>query len=314
MTDVTTKTGKPSIRRDSIYLIVIGLLVASNVYFLIDSRNQRKALAATQGQVSSLEEDRTVSKSQREALLERVDSLDNELEVQRGLSGQLDHLVDSLREVLQLKRAEIARNQKLSQEEIAALQRELENTKAAYLTMISDLKTRLGIVEAENVELKDSIVKAQQREEELTAKVKTGETMQANNDVTATGLTTKSGGKEKDTDIAKNVEKFKVCFSFVENRLAAPGNKTVIVRIIDPGGKTLMAQALGSGSFTTTDGSQLLFTTRADIPYDPNDPGRTRCITWTPPAEVVAGTYQFELYHEGHRIGKTSLELKKGIL
>jgi hypothetical protein len=314
MSETTPRGPKAGVKRHAIYLVIITALLVSNIYFLADSRRQRQALSEIRGGYDTMRVEVMNMSEQRMALLERIDSLDDDLAVQYSLADQLDSLVDSLRFELQKKKDEIRRTQNLSKQELAALTQQLENTKAAYLAMIADLKTRLGIVEAENVELKDSIQKARAREQVLTAKVKTGEVMQANNDVQATGLTTKANGKEKDTDIAKNVEKIKVCFSFVENRLAGAGSKSVLLRVINPVGETMMVEALGGGEFTLADGDESLYTTRADIPYDPSEPNRTRCIIWTPQSELAPGDYRVELYHEGYLIGKTNMALKKGII
>jgi hypothetical protein len=74
----------------------------------------------------------------------------------------------------------------------------------------------------------------------------------------------KSSGKEKTTETAKRVDKLMISFD-VNNRIAAPGMTDVFVIVTGPDGKTVSTEALGSGTFTTREEGDKLFTTKLPV-------------------------------------------------
>jgi hypothetical protein len=120
----------------------------------------------------------------------------------------------------------------------------------------------------------------------------------------------KKDGKDKETSTAKKVNKLVIGFD-VANRIAQTGQTDVYVCITGPDGKPISVPALGSGTFTTRDEGDKVFTAKVPVDFEQ---GKTKSVqfAWKQNSEFMKGNYKIEIYHNGFKIGEGTRELKKG--
>lgn len=125
------------------------------------------------------------------------------------------------------------------------------------------------------------------------------------------GINEKSDGKEKETDVAKRVDKLRVSFDIDENRVAQSGIKNIYVCITGPDGKPLAVEAFGSGKFSTRNGEVKYFTKKIDVNYTQGQ-RQTLSIDWKQNSGFETGDYKIEVYNNGFKIGEGVRSLRKG--
>ena len=125
------------------------------------------------------------------------------------------------------------------------------------------------------------------------------------------GIHEKTNGKEEKTTTAKRVDKLRISFDIDENRVAQSGIKNIFVCITGPDGKPIIAEALGSGKFSTRDGEQKNYTQKIDLNYTQGQ-RQTLSIDWKQNTNFEKGDYKIEVYNNGFKIGEGISSLKKG--
>ena len=125
------------------------------------------------------------------------------------------------------------------------------------------------------------------------------------------GINEKSNGKEKETNVAKRVDKLRISFDLDENRVAQSGIKDIYVCITAPDGKELTEEKLGSGKFSTRNGEIKNYTQKIDVNYVQGK-RQTLSIDWKQNTNFSIGDYKIEVYNNGFKIGEGVRSLKKG--
>ena len=120
----------------------------------------------------------------------------------------------------------------------------------------------------------------------------------------------KKNGKESETTKAKKVDKLVISFD-VDNRIAQAGQTDVYVCITSPDGKAVSVPALGSGTFTTRDEGDKVYTAKKTVDIESGKPTAVQ-IDWKQNSNFQKGNYKIEIYHNGFKIGQGTRELKKG--
>jgi len=170
------------------------------------------------------------------------------------------------------------------------------------------LESEIKIKEAKVTQVTEEKEVVEQELEELTNKAMV--LSSANMDVSTVRY--RNSGKEVETDNYKKVEKVRVCYDILANKVAEAGNKNILLRIQHPDGYTLAVEELGSGKFITAESNEeKQYTTDALIDYV----GETErfCTYWSYNTQFSPGVYRVELYHLGYEIGKGAFELKNKI-
>ncbi len=110
----------------------------------------------------------------------------------------------------------------------------------------------------------------------------------------------RSNDKYITTAMAKRTNKLEACFTILENKITKPGNKTVYMRVIEPGGKVLGNRTSGSSTFRQNGSNEdLLFTFSKEIDY--SNTKQDLCLDWEEQDRVFsAGTYMIEIYIDGN--------------
>ena len=136
-----------------------------------------------------------------------------------------------------------------------------------------------------------------------------GSTLHASN-FSIVGVKEKSDGKEKETAVAKRVDKLKITFDLDENRITESGPKDIFVTITAPDGSPVAVDALGSGKFVTREGIERPFTKKVQVDYKQGEKQQVN-VEWKQD-NFQTGNYRIEIYNNGFKIGESVRTFKKG--
>lgn len=250
----------------------------------------------------------TESKNERDSLITaRVDiekelnETYTELNQYKGENARMDSLLSKANTDLKSYEVKIALlmksesnkeqlNKKLSEE-----LKEIKRLRDQYLEKIDNLL-------AENVKLKkdnsDLNSKVEQISKDLQNTVNTASVLRVEY-LNIAALKKKYNDKYAATLMAKRTDKFDVCFTVLENKIAKNGSRTIYLRLISPNGKVIGDRAQGSGDFTDIkSNSQMQFTISKLIDY--SNVKADLCMTWQVEGEKYAvGNYTAEIYIDG---------------
>ncbi len=236
-----------------------------------------------QGDLATRNEEIIKMKQNIGSILKKKNASDNELKQAKEMIAQLNGKIDDLfMEVAKLK----GENEKLTGENVA-----LANDKNNLQADKKSLQENLATKESENAALNE--------------KVDVASTLHASN--VALFAIKKRGDTEKETETAKRADYFKVSFQLDENRVAKAGVKTIYIIVKNVDGTTSMPD----GSFKLRDGSELKYTNKVDVTYEPTRANNVS-FNWQPGEKFVPGNYKIEIYNNGFKIGEAVKTLKKG--
>ncbi|MBK7099360.1 MAG: hypothetical protein IPH58_14820 [Sphingobacteriales bacterium] len=234
-----------------------------------------------QGERTSLQREIETKKIEINKILTDKNATNTDLKRARHLIGELNGQIGRLEvQVTKLK----GENQQLT----------------AQNTVLNEEKTVLN----QNLQTKAA------ENEELANTVDVGSTLSASGMI-ITPLKIKKGGKEKETAIAKRVDKLQISFN-VENRITTSGPADLYVIVSDPNGKIVQNASLGSGAITTRQDGDRNFTAKLPIEYER---GTKKGISFSIQNNdgFKKGDYRIEVYHNGFKIGEGIRSLKKGL-
>ncbi|MFI5152159.1 MAG: hypothetical protein ACHQET_02415 [Chitinophagales bacterium] len=299
--------------------LIIGILAAGFLgtwgYLLWNNNKQEQVQQQQQTQIAKVTDEKGQLQKNFDDALVRLDSLtgtNNKLTTQMNeRQTEIGKLKGQIRGLL--------KKEKLSEEEskkAQALITELNDK-------ISNLEQEVARLTQENQQLNQDKTQLTQEKDKLTTdlqttttakqdlekKVDIASTLNASN-IAITPVKDKKNGQEKMTTTAKKVDKLIISFD-VNNRIAQTGQTDVYVCITGPDGKAISVPALGSGSFTTRDEGDKVFT--AKVPVD-IEAGKTKSVqfAWKQNTPFQIGSYKIEIFHNGFKIGEGTKELKKG--
>lgn len=305
-------------RKDSknliIALLAIGILGTWG-YFLYDKNKADKNLAQVQQAYIAVDSSKTELNKSYEAALGRLDSLtgfNNELEGKlsersneiKKLRGRIDGLIR--------KQNLTAAEKKEAEKLIAELNEKINGLEAEVQRLTSEntqLNSELSTEKQKATQLTTELQTTTTAKQELEQKVDVASTLNASN-IAITPINEKKGGKEKVTSTAKRVDKLIISFD-VDNRIVQTGATDVYVCITGPDGKPVAVEALGSGSFTTREDGEKVFTAKVSVDFEQGKK-KTVDFAWKQNSDFLRGNYKIEIYHNGFKIGEGVRELKKG--
>ena len=241
-----------------------------------------------------------------------LSSTKEELNKYQGINARLDSLLLEANNKIDEQKDKIDRISrseknavKLNKKLLAELE-EVKKMRDSYLDKIDQL-----LIENENLK---------KEKEELTSTVETISKNLENTVSQASILKSeyvkiksykkRSNGKFSETAMAKRTNKMEVCFMLLENRIAKAGEKTVYLRIVEPGGKTMGSHAEGSSTFKMANNNdEVMFSNSKKIEYAGEK--QDVCIDWTEQQRIfTSGTYVIEIYVDGNLSTAASYVLK----
>ena len=311
----------PKDNRKAIYIVLILLLLGTWAYIIYDKaindKNQADQLAKVQGEYLSVDSSRNAIQGEYNSALARMDSLTGSNTQLKGELAErktkIDQLKDQIRTELSKKNADL--------KEAKNLVDQLKAQVTDLFAQIDQLKQQNTQLTASNQQLtsqRDTLTVQKQAVEQnlaATAAEKAhvediGSTLHASA-VNITAFEVKHSGKEVETSKAKRADLFKISFQLDENRIAPSGSKQLYVCVTGPDGKPITMPANGSGTFTTRDEGDKVYTNMQTIQYTQ---GQVLPVSfdWKPDnGKYQEGDYKIQIYQNGFKIGEGTKTLKK---
>lgn len=175
-----------------------------------------------------------------------------------------------------------------------------------YLRQIDSLNTLNKKLIDENVTYRKEISTANLRAEvaeekaaELDNKVRQGSVIRAR-DIRLTAL----NARNKEVSRVKNAARLRTDLTLSANELAAPGERTIYVRITAPDGYVLTTEEMPTFSF---EGERLSYSASRDVDYQNQD---LEVGIFFNSSGFSAGTYTVQLYCDGYLIGTSEIALR----
>ena len=224
---------------------------------------------------------------------------------------------DSLRQKLE---SEQLRTQRLLEElrqvkssnaaEITRLKKELKTVRAvlrSYVIQIDSLNRLNEALTTENKEVKKKYNEATRQINTLAEEKKTlNEKVALAAQLDVTNIQVEGRNKRgKETDKVKNVKKLAISFTIVKNITAKNGERTLYVRITQPGNEVLSKSNTDTFKY---ENRQLQYTIKKYIEY--NGEEQTVNVYWDVEEYLAAGTYNVYIFSDGIMIGSNSFNLK----
>ncbi|MDB5229084.1 MAG: hypothetical protein JWN78_3277 [Bacteroidota bacterium] len=308
-------------RLHAMYIVLIALLIGGLVYTNIVLKKSKETIVVTSKQrddVQTLKEelDKKYTESLQEIESYRAENagLDSLLTVkEKELTDKKQKIDALLTQVSSLKAGDASKARLLA--DAQALIKQMEDDKMKLQTSIDSLVTvnKQLYQQRDSVtgELTNTIQKKQQVDDEnkkMKERIDKASILSTAN-IVSTPIRMTRKGKEDEVKKAKDAEKLRVCFDLLQNKIAAPGETEIAVRIISPDGTTIQLQNLGSGTFKEA-------TTGTDIPYtynitpDYQNDTKTVCSYWAQTFKFAPGKYSVEVYEKGFLIGQSSFSMK----
>ncbi len=269
----------------------------------------------------------TETSTQRDVLQKELEDATIRYDLIKTSSANMVHTKDSIitKQDRDISQKRIKIQQILSKSN--ASQEELTQAKSLIASLNGDIlgyKTQIETLEGEKIVLtneKNFVTKQRDQVTQEFENAKTiikekdevidiASTLKASN-FSIIAINEKSSGKEKETTVAKRVDKIRISFDLDANRVSQTGEKNIYICITGPDGKPLAVEAMGSGIFNTRDGEEKLFTQKVNVNYTQGQ-RQTLSVDWKQNANYMNGDYKIEVYNNGFKIGEGVRSLKKG--
>jgi peptidoglycan hydrolase CwlO-like protein len=299
--------------------LIIGLLALGFLgtwgYLLWNNNKQEQVQTQQQNQIAKVTDEKGQLQKNFDDALVRLDSLtgtNNKLQGQLSEGqGQIAKLKQNIRGILSKQHITEAEKKKAEglikdlNDKISSLEQQVAQLTQENQQLNAD-KTQLT---ADKDKLTTDLQTTSTAKADLEKKVDVASTLNAAN-ISITPMHEKKDGKDKETTTARKVNKLVIGFD-VANRIAMTGQTDVYVCITGPDGKPISVPALGSGTFTSREDGDKVYTAKVPVDFEQ---GKTKSVefAWKQNSEFMKGNYKIEIYHNGFKIGEGTRELKKG--
>jgi hypothetical protein len=299
--------------------LVIALLAAGFLgtwgYLLWNNNKQEQIQTQQQTQIAKVTDEKGQLQKNFDDALVRLDSLTgNNNKLTSSLNerdGQVAKLKAQIRGLLNKQHLTQAEEKK-AQELIKELNDKISNLEQQVAQLTQDnqqLTADKAQLTSDKEKLTTDLQTTTTAKQDLEKKVDIASTLNASN-ISITPYHEKSDGKDKETTTAKRVNKLVIGFD-VANRIAQTGQTDVYVCITGPDGKPISVPALGSGTFTSRDEGDKVYTAKVPVDFEA---GKSKSVqfAWKQNSAFQKGDYKIEIYHNGFKIGEGTRTLKKG--
>jgi regulator of replication initiation timing len=290
-----------------------GLIVAL-VIFLIIIIGLAIWLLSVQSNVSELKAEK---EAQRVELMSELDSL---MKVHEQVKAQYGELSDSLSvkdSIIEIKSKEIKKlmNTRWEYYKVKKKLASLQRISQGYIRQMDSLYRENKTLSIENQKIKEEIKAEVQKNKQLMAKQTqlTSKVSKAailgtyNYQVGAVHVT--GSGRERPTDKVKRVNKIKVCFTLAENKIAAPGTKSIYVRIAQPDKKILVVSDEDKYSFMFK-GEKLQYSMMKEVNYQNQKLDVCMYFSRRKTQPLQTGLYHVDIFEGDENIGHAVFTLK----
>ncbi len=285
--------------------IATGLLAALLVIFGIVGVSKYKQFKNTQ----------MVLEEEKQALINDLEELkinyDTALEENTELKSEIQEAKSKVENL-------IAELEKVKAADLKLIRRyknqiyQLKKEKEKLFQVIDSLKEANQLLAFEKdslgqelTQLSETHEKVLEEKEKLAQVVSKAKTLGVTN-IKVDGVKIKKNGKVVETRRSKRTQKIRICMTVTKNTVLEPGPQVIYAEVINPKG-----QVIGNKDIIQINGAEKIISASKDFQYDGQ--AMDVCIYVTPqdPAnEIVKGEYAVFLYHNGQKIGESSLVLK----
>jgi chromosome segregation ATPase len=315
-------TEKKKSRKGLYITLIIVLLLINGLLFYNTYQSkakQKKLEKQLEEQIDEAEKQKAYSDSLLNAQIIELENL-------RSDNAALNMMIDSLVLELELKKNSIndlldAKNftlAKLGETEKQLLNarqliEDFELERSEFSTAVDSLNTAVDSLKTEFVTLTARYDEERDKTEQLTKERDSifdiGTILKAEN-LTSIGVRYKNNGKELVEAKASKTQKLKICFELVENRFIKKIEQKVLLRIIDPNGRTLTSKNFTSGNFQNKENSvETAYSADLAVNYSGSN-RKNWCFYWSQSNSYTQGDYTLELYHKGYKIGNLAFRLR----
>ena len=285
-----------------IWIVLLLLSVGLNVY---QWRNHSTSVNTYEQKVDTLVIERVNVEK------ELADSK-SELEKYRGISSNLDSLLNEAQAKIDEQGKKMrqlgssAKNSKELNEKLALQLADLQVMRDEYLSRIDSLLVMNKQLTADKEQLTTHV---ESLSKNLETTVATASALKSEY-LKVQSYKRRGSGKYAETAIAKRTNKLQVCFDVLDNKIARKGEKTVYMKITEPGGKPMGNRSTGSNTFKTASGEEAMFASSTVIDFAGEK--QNLCMNYEEQEEKMfpPGTYMIEIYIDGNLSGATSYVLR----
>lgn len=299
--------------------LIIGLLAVGLLgtwgYLLWNNNNHDQAILVKDQNIQKVTDEKSEIQRSFDASLARLDSVtgsNNQLQSKLAeATTDINKKKAEIRSILSKRNATAAELSRAKEmigqlnDKITGLEQQVAELTAQNQQLNTDLTTEKG----KTTQLTADLQTTSAAKAEADKKVEIASTFNASN-ITITPINEKKNGREKVTTTAKRVDKLVIAFD-VENRILQSGTADIYVCITGPDGKPVTVEALGSGTFTTRDEGDKLYTAKVPVNFEAGKKVPVQ-FAWKQNSDFQRGNYKIEIYHNGFKIGEGTRELKKG--
>jgi myosin heavy subunit len=274
-------------------LVVILALLGGVAYLFMNLQEQRQVNEDMQ-ELAALDKQEMENEYERFTLQysEMMTKINNDSIIEQLTQEQMR--TQQLLEELKKTKAEDAR-------EITRLKKELATVRAVlrdYVMQIDSLNRQNELLRAENSQVKEQLAERNTQIAGLSnEKASLSEKVAIASQLDATNIQLKALKKnDKEVKKIKDCKTMQVSFTITRNVTAANGNRTVYVRIQNPGGNALN----GGGTFAY-ENRNLQYTMKKNIEYTGEETSLT--LFWQVTQMLEAGDYRVSIFVDGNMIG-----------
>ena len=282
-------------------VIVILILVAGLVWLFINLQEQKQVN-------QDMQELAELDKKEMENEYERFTLQYSEMKTQINNDSIIEQLTREQMKTQQLLQ-ELKQVKATDAREIARLKKELATVRAVlrdYVMQIDSLNRLNESLKQENTTVKAELEQRNQQVAGLShEKASLSEKVAIAAQLDATGIQMQLLNKRgKEAKKLKDCTQMKVSFTIAKNVTASNGNRTVYVRIQNPGGNTLS----GGGTFAY-ENKNLECSMKKVIEYTGEE---TPVVTyWNVSQMLEAGDYRVSIFADGNMIGSRTFSFNK---
>ena len=282
-------------------VIVILILVAGLVWLFINLQEQKQVN-------QDMQELAELDKKEMENEYERFTLQYSEMKTQINNDSIIEQLTREQMRTQQLLQ-ELKQVKATDAREIARLKKELATVRAVlrdYVMQIDSLNRLNESLKQENTTVKAELEQRNQQVAGLShEKASLSEKVAIAAQLDATGIQLQLLNKRgKEAKKLKDCTQMKVAFTIAKNVTASNGNRTVYVRIQNPGGNTLS----GGGTFAY-ENKNLECSMKKVIEYTGEE---TPVVTyWNVSQMLEAGDYRVSIFADGNMIGSRTFSFNK---
>lgn len=288
-------------------------LVSTGGYMAYQKNQSTSTINQQKTELSSLATQKSELQSSFDASLARLDSMET---VTTGLRSELteknDEIAKAKKEIRQIlnKKDATAAELKKANALIASLNNKISGMEEEIARLTKDnqlLGEQKQALIAENEKVNQELTATKDVKQQLEKKVDVASTLNATN-INITPLDVRRSGKQKESTVAKRVDKMLVSFD-VSNRIIQNGSTDLYVLVIGPDGQPVTANG-EAGTFTTREDGSKPYTAKVPVEIEA---AKTKNVAFSfEPSKFQKGEYKIQIYQNGFLIGQGSRQLKKG--